>query len=218
LELDPKADECHHQLSMVYSHIGLLDEAQKHVRTAVDINPNNTMARFRIGVYTAWQCKFDEALAVLKTVPSAVSPMLIERLRAEVLVQLGRFDDARATVDEYASSHPSDEGGSITSVKALLSAKNGQSRETERMIGRAIEIGKDFGHFHHTAYNIASAYAALNQPDEAVRWLEVAADDGFPCVSYFERDPNLERLRGSRRFLALMATLHRQRERLEKIA
>jgi DNA-binding winged helix-turn-helix (wHTH) protein/tetratricopeptide (TPR) repeat protein len=218
LELDPKADECHHQLSMVYSHIGLLDEAQKHVGTAVAINPNNTMARFRVGVYAAWQCRFEEALAILKTVPSAVSPMLIERLRAEVLVQLGRFQEAQATVDEYATRHPSDEGGSFTSVQALLLAKKGRSQETEHMIGRAIEIGKDFGHFHHTAYNIASTYTALNKPDEAVEWLEVAADDGFPCFSYFATDPNLERLRGHRRFIALLSTLHRQRERLEKMA
>lgn len=218
LELDPKADECHHQLSMVYSHIGLLDEAQKHVRTAVTINPNNTMARFRVGVYTAWQCRFEEALGILKTVPSAVSPMLIERLRAEVLVQLGRFQEAQAAVDEYVSRRPSDEGGSFTSVQALLLAKKGKSHETERMIGRAIKIGKEFGHFHHTAYNIASAYATLNKADDAIKWLEVAADDGFPCFSYFAMDPNLERLRGNRRFTALMATLRRQWERLERIA
>ena len=85
LQLDANADEAHHQLSMVYSHVGLLDAAHEHVKTAVGLNPNNTMARFRLGVYTAWQCRFEEALAVLKTVPSDVSPMLIDRVRAEVL-------------------------------------------------------------------------------------------------------------------------------------
>jgi len=218
LELDPNADEAHHQLSVVYSHVGLLEEAQEHVRAAVDMNPNNTMARFRLGVYTAWQCRFEEALALLKTVPRDVSPMLIDRIRAEVLAQLGRFEDARAIVDEYLSTRVSDEGGSLASVNALLLAKAGKVRETNNMIARAIEIGKGFGHFHHTSHNIASAYAALNKPDEAVRWLEAAADDGFPCHSYFEKDPNLERLHGHPRFVALMSTLHRQRERLERLA
>jgi len=54
LELEPNADETHHQLSMVYSHVGLLDEAQDHVAKAIELNPNNTMARFRVAVYTAW--------------------------------------------------------------------------------------------------------------------------------------------------------------------
>ena len=75
---------------MVYSHVGLLDEAQEHVARAIDLNPNNTMARFRVGVYAAWQCRFEEALAVLKTVPEDVSPFLVDRVRAEVYVQLGR--------------------------------------------------------------------------------------------------------------------------------
>ena len=169
LQLDANADEAHHQLSMVYSHVGLLDAAHEHVKTAVDINPNNTMARFRLGVYTAWQCRFEEALAVLKTVPSDVSPMLIDRVRAEVLVQMGRLDDAREIVSEYLSRHPSDEGGSFTSMNALLFAKDGKRRQAEQMIARAIAIGKGFGHFHHTAYNIASTYAALNKPGEAVQ-------------------------------------------------
>ena len=217
LQLNPHADETHHQLSMVYSHVGLLDQAQEHVRTAVDINPNNTMARFRVGLYTAWQCRFEEALAILKTVPSDVSPMLIDRSRAEVLVQTGRLKDARTVVDEYLRRHPSDEGGSFVSVSALLLAKEGKSQETEETIARAIRIGKDFGHFHHTAYNIASAWAALNRPDEAVNWLEAAADDGFPCYPYFEADPNLGSLRGHPRFTALLSTLRQQSQRFTRI-
>ena len=102
LELDPDADETHHQLSMVYSHVGLLDEAQSHVARAIDLNPNNTMARFRVGVYTAWQCRFEDALAVLKTVPADVSPFLVDRIRAEVYVQLGRPDKARPIIDELS--------------------------------------------------------------------------------------------------------------------
>jgi DNA-binding winged helix-turn-helix (wHTH) protein len=218
LELNPRADETHHQLSMVYSHVGLLDEAQEHVRAAIDINPNNTMARFRVGVYTAWQCRFEEALALLKTVPSDVSPMLVDRCRAEILVQIGRRGDARRVIEEYLSRHPRDEGGSFTSVRALLLAKEGQSHETQELVARAIAIGKDFGHFHHSAYNIASAWAALNRPDEAVEWLEAAADDGFPCFSYFEADPNLESLRSHGGFRTLLATLRQRCQRLARSA
>ncbi len=80
-------------------------------------------------------------------------------------------------------------------MSALLLAKEGMARETQEMIAARFRIGKDFGHLHHTAYNIASAWAALDRPDEAVKWLEAAADDGFPCHPYFEADPNLESLR-----------------------
>ena len=210
LELDPDADETHHQLSMVYSHVGLLDEAQRHVARAIDLNPNNTMARFRVSVYAAWQGRFEDALAVLKTVPADISPFLVDRVRAEVYVQLGRPDKARPIVDDYLARHPNDEGGSLTGVRALLLAKAGETREARRTIARAIELGTGFGHFHHTAYNIAATYAALLEPDEAVKWVEAAADDGFPCYPCFARDPNLDILRGFPPFVDLMSHLQKQ--------
>jgi DNA-binding winged helix-turn-helix (wHTH) protein/lipopolysaccharide biosynthesis regulator YciM len=217
LELDPDADETHHQLSMVYSHVGLLDEAQRHVARAIDLNPNNTMARFRVGVYTAWQCRFEDALTVLKTVPADVSPFLVDRVRAEVYVQLGRPDKARPIVDAYLARHPNDEGGSLTGVRALLLAKAGETRESRRTIAQAIELGTGFGHFHHTAYNIAATYAVLLQPDEAVNWVEAAADDGFPCYPYFARDPNLDVLREFPPFVNLMSQVQKQWRHFKRI-
>lgn len=210
LALEPHADETHHQLSMVYSHIGLLDEALAHAERATDLNPNNTMARFRIATYTAWQCRFEDALSLLTSVPSSVSPLLVDRVRAEVCVQLGRIDKAVAIVDAYLAEHPNDEGGSLTSVRALLLAKAGERRGAGNAIARAIELGTGFGHFHHTAYNIAATYAALGEPDEAVTWLETAADDGFPCYPCFDRDPNLDDVRGHPRFIELLALLHKR--------
>lgn len=215
LDLEPDADETHHQLSMVYSHVGLLDEARSHVSRAIDLNPNNTMARFRLGVYMAWQCRFDDALAVLKTVPSDVSPFLVDRVRAEVYMQIGRLDKARLIIDGFLAGHPNDEGGSLTGVRALMLARSGEVREAHRMIARAIELGAGFGHFHHTAYNIAATYAALDEPADAVNWVEAAADDGFPCYPYFERDPNLDKLRRYPRFVDLMSLLHKQWKRFK---
>ena len=218
LESNPNADETYHQLSMVYGHIGLLDEALQAVRRAIEINPNNTMARFRVSNYLAWQGKSDEAMAVLKTVPRDVSPFLVDRIRAETLIQLGRLDEAEDIVDQYLKKHPTDEGGSFTSVKALILAKRGCRREAEDAIRRCSGAGKGFGHFHHTAYNIASAYAALDNPSEAVKWLEAAADDGFPCYPYFELDPNLDSLREYPRFIDFMSALQTQWKRFRQIA
>jgi len=218
LALDPHLDETHHQLSLVYSHIGLLDEAEQNVKKALEINPNNTLARFRAGVYIAYQGRPDDAIAIFKSLPRDVTPLLIDRSMAEAFVQTGRLREAEALADEYLSRYPQDEGGSFTSVKALLLAKAGRHKEAEEAIMRAIEIGKGFGHFHHTAYNAASAYAVLNNPDEAINWLEFAAENGFPNYPYFEIDPNLNNVRKHRRFIEFMATLRPQWERYKAAA
>ena len=218
LELDPNEDETHHQLSMVYSHIGLVDEARVSVRNALELNPNNTMARFRSGLYKAYQGKFNDAIATFKTVPRDVSPLLLERCTADALVQLGKLDEADAIVDRYLGEYAQDEGGSFTSVKAVILAKRMKEQDAEVAIQRAADIGKGFGHFHHTAHNIAAAYAAMNKPETAVRWLQNAADDGFPNLTYFEIDPNLDSLREHAAFVDLTAQLRPQLERFKQLA
>ena len=68
--------------------------------------------------------------------------------------------------------HPEDTGGVFISIQAVLAASIGQNGVAENKIKSAIEKGKGFGHFHHTAYHIACAYAVMNKPEQAIKWLE----------------------------------------------
>ena len=77
-------------------------------------------------------------------------------------------------------------------------------RQAEEAIATAGQkIG--FGHFHHTAYNIACAYALMNDRSAAVDWFEKAVRQGFNCYPTFESDPSLAALRGFERFDAIVA-------------
>jgi serine/threonine-protein kinase len=215
LALNPNLDEAHNRLGVIYFHIGLLDKAWSETEKAVAINPANTNARFRFGVINIYKTKYEEALSVFRSIPREANPALVDRNIATALFQLGRMDEASAVVEDYLKTYPADEGGNVTSVKAMLLAKAGKEREAEETIERAVQIGKGFIHFHHTAYNIASAYALLNKPEQAIKWLQIASDDGFPCYPFFEKDPNLNNLQEDERFIAFMAKLKRQWERYQ---
>jgi len=212
IALDPNLEEAHHQLGVVYFHIGLFDKAEEEIKKALAINPSDTLARFRLGSIDVSRGKYEEGMAVLKTVPPDAGPAIVVRATAVALFQLGRIQEASAVVEEYLKTYSADEGGNVTSVKAMIFAKAGKDREAEETIQRAIDIGKGFTHFHHTTYNIASAYALLNKPDQAIRWLQFTADDGFPCYLLFENDANLNSLRKDERFIAFMAKLKQQWE------
>ena len=213
IALDPNLDDAHHRLAVVYFHIGLFDKAKDELDKTMAINPNNTLGRFRFGVVDSYRGRYEEALAAFKTVPRDASPSLVDRNVADVLFRLGRTEESAAVVEDYFKKYPTDEGGNVTSVKAMLLAQAGKESEAEETIRRAIEIGQGFGHFHHTAYNIASAYALLNKPNEAVKWLTVAADDGFPCYPYFENDRTLDNIRQDPAFVAFMTKLKAQWEK-----
>ena len=122
----------------------------------------------------------------------------------------GRSSEASTVVEDYLRTYPRDPGGVVTSVQALIHAKAGDNRAAAQDIRKATQLGQGFGHFHHAAYNIASAYALLGQPERAVQWLHRVVNDGLPCYPLLANDPNLDNLRQDSGFLALLAELKSQ--------
>ena len=212
LTLYPTLDEARNQLALVYCHIGAFDQALQESREAVATNPNNNLAQFRIGQTLNFQRKYEEALSVLRKIPQEVNPALVGHQIAWALFNLGRKEDASTTLEQLLKAYPQDTGGVFTSVQAVLAASAGQEGLAEDKIKLAIKKGTGYGHFHHTAYHIACAYALMKKPEQAVKWLEVAADDGFPCYPLFENDSNLDNLRQDSRFIAFLQKQKQQWE------
>jgi tetratricopeptide (TPR) repeat protein len=212
LELNPNLDEAHHQLGFVYLHIGLLDKGWQEIQKALAINPGNTLARYRLGVIDMCRGKYAEAFEIFNSTPLEKSPSLLASYTSTALFRLGRNQEASTVIEQYLKDYPKDEGGLVTSVKAMMLAKAGKEREAEDAIQRAVEIGRGYAHFHHTSYNIASAYALMHQPEPAMKWLQVTAEEGFPCYPLFEGDANLDNLRKEPRFISFMANQKQQWE------
>jgi len=212
LTLNPSLDEARNQLALVYCHIGAFEEALEESHQAVTTNPNNNLAQLRIGQTLNLQGKYEQALSVLQALPKEVNPQLVGHQTVWALFNLGRKEEASATVEQFLRDYPEDNGGLFTSQQAVLAASAGQERRAEDKIKLAVVRGKGFGHFHHTAYYIACAYALMNKPEQAVKWLEAAADDGFPCYPLFERDSNLNNLRQDARFVTFLAKQRQQWE------
>ena len=212
LELNPNLDEAHHQLGFVYLHIGLLDKGQEEIEKALAINPGNTLARYRLGVIDMCRAKYEEAFQIFNSTPLEMNPSLLAFYTSNALFRLGRNEEASALIEQFFKNYPRDEGGAVTSVKAMMLAKAGKEQEAQDSIQRAIEIGRGYAHFHHTSYNIASAYALMNKPEPAMKWLQVTAEEGFPCYPLFEGDANLDNLRKDARFNSFMTSLKHQWE------
>jgi tetratricopeptide (TPR) repeat protein len=218
LELDPSLDEARNQLALVYGHVGLLDEALQQLEQGIAVNPSNTVARYRIGEMLLFQGKYEEALTALRSVPKEVNPSLVGHQIVLALFNLGRRDEAAATLAQFLKDYPEDNRGLYTSLEAIFAASSGHEREAEEKIQTAITKGRGFGHFHHTAFHIASAYALMNKSDQALKWLEVTADEGFPCYPLFHKDPNLNNLRQNPRFLTFLEKQKQRWEQYKKIA
>jgi TolB-like protein/DNA-binding SARP family transcriptional activator len=207
LALNPNLAEAHHHLGVIYLHIGLIDSAVAQFRQAMALNPFDANAQRRIGIALVYRGKYEEGLAEMRQAGPESNPALWTYQVAWALLYLGRNDEASALMEEYLRAHPEDRGGVVRSTRAILRAKAGDARGAEEDIREAVEAGKGFIHFHHSAYNIASAYAILRQPGPALRWLREAAETGWPCYPYFAHDPNLVNIRSDPGFRTFMRGL-----------
>jgi serine/threonine protein kinase/Flp pilus assembly protein TadD len=212
IELNPNFDEAHHQLGFVYLHIGMLDKGQQEIEKAIAINPGNTLARYRLGVIDMCRAKYAEAFLIFNSTPVEQNPELLAFYTSNALFRLGRNEEASAVIDGYFKDYSKDKGGMVTSVKAMMLAKAGKKSEADSTIRRAIEIGRGYAHFHHTSYNIASAYALMNEPEQAMKWLQVTADEGFPNYPLFQGDAQLDNLKKDAQFIVFMAQQKQQWE------
>jgi hypothetical protein len=100
----------------------------------------------------------------------------------------------------------------------LFLAADGDKARAKEKINEAIRIGQGYGHFHHTTHAITSAYALMDEPDLAMQWLNYTAENGYPDLTWFERDPNLDKFRKDPRFIEFLDKLRPRFERLKALA
>ena len=213
LALNPNLAEAHHHLGMIYLHLGLLDEAVAELRKTLAIDPGHRFAQERIGIALLYQGRFVEALQTFQQVPPEFNPALWSHRKAVALLYLDRDSEASSLIEEYLRKNPKDPGGLVTSERAVLFAKRGDTRRAEADIQTAVTKGEGFIHFHHAAVSIATAYALLHRPGPAVRFLREAATEGLPCYPCFANDPYLVTIRDDPAFVALLRELKAQWER-----
>jgi tetratricopeptide (TPR) repeat protein len=195
----------------VYNHVGLLDKADEEIKKAVALDPLNTVIRFRVGINLLYRGKYDESLVKLRDSEKFLPPFWAFQ-RSFALQHIGRQQEAQETIDRYLKAKSPDGNASLTAMQALLAADEGNAALAERKIQEAIDKGKGYQHFHHIAYAVGSAYALLDKRDQALQYLRLAADDGFPCYPLFEHDSNLNHLRNDPRFLSFLAEQKKQWE------
>lgn len=215
LELNPNLAEARHQLANVYNHVGLLDKADAEIKRAVALDPLNTGIRYRVGINLLYQGKYEESIPEMRD-SEKMLPGLWAFQTSFALQHIGRRQEAEERISRMLKTMPTDPGGSLTSMQAMLAADTGDAHLAGRKIQEAIAKGKGYQHFHHVAYAVASAYALLGKREEALQYLRMAADDGFPCYPLFEHDANLDRLRNDPLFLVFLAEQKKQWEYFNK--
>jgi tetratricopeptide (TPR) repeat protein len=80
----------------------------------------------------------------------------------------------------------------------------GEQQHAIDLVNRAVAMDPDDAGI---LYNISCAYASLGKPDESIAALERAVDKGYAHKEWMENDPDLEPIRSSPRYQALLQVM-----------
>ncbi len=210
LELDSELAEAHASRGLALSLNRRFEEAGQHFETAIRLNPTLFEAYYFYARARFADGKLQEA-AELYEKATQVNPDDYQSLVlvTSVYRSLGREADAQTArrnglevIERVLEMQPDDARALYLGAGAL--ANLGQRDRALEWCKRALAIDpEDTG----ILYNVACAYSNLGMVEEGLKCLEDAVDFGFGHKAWIEHDSDLDALRSTPRFQALLARL-----------
>jgi adenylate cyclase len=210
LNLDPKSAEAHVAAGQRLSMEQRYAEAAAEFERAIELDPTLFDAHY----YYARSCfksgNLEKSLRLFRQAqrvrPDDYQPLY---LKALVLTQLGRHDEARKAYEgalefttKYLDLHPDDARSYVLGAGALARLEE-TARATE-WAERAMSLAPDDDAI---LYNAACALAVVGEEERALDALERAIGAGLAGGDWVSHDPDWARLRDHPRFQTLVQRL-----------
>lgn len=231
VELDPDLPDAHVAMAATRFNEWNIPEAERESKRAIELNPSDPLAHMWYGYYLGAAGRLEEAI-VERQRSRELDPLNLTASTgiAAVLAQMGRQDEAleqlKRTIelnprfgvahgtraDIYTSRHQysmaleeyrlAGDDLAIARVQALAGDVSAARATLARYID-ARTLGDPV-----QGIDIAAVYSALNDRDEAVRWLERSYADHDPKLIFLKVDDRLASLQSDPRFADLCERIH----------
>jgi DNA-binding winged helix-turn-helix (wHTH) protein/tetratricopeptide (TPR) repeat protein len=210
LVLNPNLDQARFFMAAAYYHLGYMEEALIELSKGRSVRGADLIEPVRIeAVVALFSANFVPARTHFEEVSRRSSQAIGDTYLALAYYYSGNVERGRTMLESLAA-HPSAATAmrSGAALASIMAAQGDLAAARRRLDGLLPRDYRD----HHVAYSVGATYAQLGEVDKALRWLRTAADTGFPCLTWFERDPLLEPVRRRPEFAELQAYVRSRRE------
>jgi tetratricopeptide (TPR) repeat protein len=235
LEIDDRLAEAHSSFSSIlFWYDWDWATAEKHIKRALELNPNNADAQFFYEYIHSNAGRHAEALAEAKRAGELDQlSLVINALEGQFLLHAGQPDEALAKLQKtfdldsnfpvahlVAASVYIEKGMYVEAVAAARKVRElnvttsqpiaflcyalvrlGKQAEARDELERLLKLSKER---YVSPYTIALIYNGLNDPDEAIAWLERGFEKRDPRMTFLKAEPKWNNLRDDPRFQDLV--------------
>jgi non-specific serine/threonine protein kinase len=208
LAMDPSLELAHVERMRAFFHLGLFDLVESEARKAHRLNALGNVAIARLEVaanlFGGDPARAREQATAL--LPRSDAPIIPNYLGLAQFYT-GDTNAARATLAAVTRG-----GSPDVRSQAALAAIEAAAGDRSAARARALAVEKGSYMDHHVAYSLGAAWAQLGDVTASVKWLQNAADTGFPCYTWMTRDRLLDPIRTQPEFTALLERLRQRYE------
>jgi TolB-like protein/DNA-binding winged helix-turn-helix (wHTH) protein/Flp pilus assembly protein TadD len=203
IELNPYYANAHHWFGDYLSVRGRHDEALLEAQQALKLDPLNLMINTWVGLRYYLARKYDRAIeqgrnAVDLDANFAAGHLLL----GESYIQVGRQNEALVELQRAAKL--SGDSPLYVAQVGVAQAKAGNKKEALEIIE---QLQKTSAERYVSPYGMAQIYAALDDKEQTLKWLETAYDGHAVWMSYLAVDPLFDAFHADARFQELLRRL-----------
>jgi DNA-binding winged helix-turn-helix (wHTH) protein/TolB-like protein/Tfp pilus assembly protein PilF len=210
LALDPSLDLAHVVRMRAFYHLGSFERAREEAELARALNPFPNIETDRLDIAThLFSGEFAPALRAAE---------MLERNRSDMAavplyLGLARYYTGDVSGARQVLASAMRRGQPDVRAQASLASIEAAAGLRDQARARAESVARGSYMDHHVAYSLGAAFAQLGEPDKSLAWLQQAADTGFPCSPWFERDTLLEPVRRDPRFARFLDRMRGARDK-----
>jgi serine/threonine-protein kinase len=201
----PNNSVVHNVAGTLYRLDGLYDEALREFDRQLKINPTEVVLvaynRARIFMYRGMLERAEEEL--MRGIAVEPDHPLQNVFLARVRFYQGRYDEAAELFESVFEKAPSAQG--LRPLQGMVYSARGEHERALALLNHDVIDGACAD--HDVAYWLASLYAMENDKEDALAWLERAADLGNENFPWFARDSAWDDLRADPDYVALIERL-----------
>lgn len=200
LELDPNSADAHWIYAHLLSNLGRHAEALDEARRARERDPLSGLMNALEGQFLLHAGRIDDAIDRLREALELDPNSRVAHLfAANAYIEKGLFAEA---IEEAARSRDLSPSSTLAlAVGGYAKAKIGRMSEAREALGELLQLSNQR---YVPGYGMATMYMGLDEPGEALKWLERAVELGDPFLMFLKVDPKWKNLRHDARFIRLL--------------
>lgn len=206
LELNPKYPTAHQWYASYLIQMGKFEQAKKEIEEAHQLDPLSPIINSNLGQYAYYEHRYDDALENYnKTLEMVPDFWVAHHYRGLAYTMKGMYEQAIAEFRgsiESPGEGPLKEGSvekdpEVAASLAFAYGRAGKRKEAEAILERFKTLS---GQRYVSPLYFAIAYAGLNDPNQAIAYLNKAYESRHPGLVLIRIDPLFDGLRSDDRF------------------